>query len=1154
MPPKMWQAYEKDLFEKISESDSPFLGLYANYFNDLVRENIISVIQHSYDPFRKYIESLIYFPAILSTLLVVQLLEDFGQHGYFEVYPFIEKIFGKELTQSQKQKLWGAFRRACLKLGLSISPRTWGANFMVEEYLRQAGLPLRYVDKFTEKAIRYANQAGVPDIDDPESLKLWQDGLIERLTAPIPIVVRRAIERDDGCYYIQRFIHLFSSPTENIDSLTRLERLMLKTIIEGPQVRSVRRAAIPQIVFRDVEYGVLLPGDKGIDWQITIEGETKAYTSQDDERFIPFEALLPSFVLIRNEADVNWRYTLWEDERNNRLLIFSLPAGKYIKRASLTDKELFLDPGEYLLILRFMTNDEEGLEVFSDEPSLYLKKVYLNPGQNLSLQRGPVELVLKANEIPLLNLLNESFRGIRGNELYPISGLKLETIIPEELIDTGLELLLQLKSQSLGDNIIIPIQQQAGTTFLFNLDEAIAQWKPGVGRLLIELYRKDSKRALARKSVVIWNGLASVRKRILFHCNFMPENLYLDGCENLKVDASRKLITFRDETNRFFKMAFDDNNRRLYFTWAVPGVFLSLLTYTQHGEIERGIRLEETISVNATTRKVLNIFATHPATLQLGEFKSYVDFSRIGSKKIPLAGLIEYFGSSDNTLDFIDEKTAETIPLVKLVSPFEVLTYKTESDFVTKKIHFEVANEMQGIKISTENLMDGSEHYIEFTIDNIGQDLQGELAPGIITKLFIVEKYSCDIYFPDTNWPPGFWLIHFKIKANGRWGTLTNSRNENYADGLLVSPEKNARNLDEVYHAFKSNHSPPEIAEIFCRFHKAILVPYARKSWKNIFWLEKFWRKISYSIKQENCGNDIWCRLLQVSTERHHDVPLEFQIPHYNIGATLPQIYCLDKSCYPSQASGGSSMLGCISFFPNLSDLYQTFSKNQFDVAVLFGFLNVAEVASHQESPQGFNLSAYKEALKQRDIQDRWRLLNDDQWMPGKGDMLGPMHYRYALTRFQETYRNNLSIESDRMGKALFLVRQINSSSITDFYDSSRYVAFETDIDLGLFDYDEQQPEGINDELATERDHQLKIIRFLSLFGQTCRVDARHPGVVESFYSTMKNEYNYSNKELSKTLGYLLSVGEDLFAFYLLLWELVFSADCDQSRRIYVRS
>ena len=569
-------------------------------------------------------------------------------------------------------------------------------------------------------------------------------------------------------------------------------------------------------------------------------------------------------------------------------------------------------------------------------------------------------------------------------------------------------------------------------------------------------------------------------------------------------------------------------------------------SFTEQGESEKKIRLGDTISITPTTRKVLNIYASDPAIIRLGDFSVEVDFSRVGSKKIPLASLTEYLGPSEYTLEFVTIHNAKKIHLAHLVSPFEVLDYKVATGNGLRRIQFTVGNEIQAVRISAQNLLDGEVNDTEFMTDNCGGVLHEPVVPNVFVRLAICENNSCDILFSESSWPIGFWLVNLKIRANGRWGSLTNSMNQLYADGVLVSNDPNARKVDEVYWAFIKSHDPDELPEIFFRIHRALLYPYAEQCWKNLAWIENFWAKISGKILINNHDNDIWCRLLELSTDRYQDVLMEYQIPLHNLGSTLPKIFSLERTCYSLKGDLSNSLLGCFSFFPGISDLYGLFAENEVDTAALFGFSNVQRVISQQEKPSGFDWELYKTAMKQRDVHDRWRLLNDDQWVPAKGDMLGPMHYRYALARFLEIFQNNQSAESKYRGKTFYLVKQLGSFSLADFMENFCFGVVGKNIDLGLFDYDGHQPEWFDDEAAVEREYQLALIRTLSLFAQICRYEARKPGVLERFCLTIQEKYDISYKDFTKTLGFILYIGEDLFAFYLFLWELVFTADCDQ--------
>ncbi|ACN14575.1 hypothetical protein HRM2_14660 [Desulforapulum autotrophicum HRM2] len=1149
---KGFQDFEDKLLINIKNSESPFLGLFENQISSKMRQNIISFIQKQYDPFDKFIDLLDDYPAVFSTLLVVQLLEDFGKHGHFEVYPFFEKIFDQTLTQHQKEVLWQAFRIACMyHLGISVSPRRSGPHYMVREYLRQVGLPLRYVDQFTVKALRYVDKTGIPDLDDPELLKLWQEGLVDRLT---PLTVKEAIQRDDICYHSQLFISCLQGGKNSLRGKSRLEAAILKAIEAGPKIRKAKQAGIPRVILRESEYGILLPGSKEpVQWEIITGDETRKFTSRNDDRFLSFEMSLPPDAVVINDEGFRCSYSLWENQKNNRLLIFSMPDGRFVTGSSLAEKEVFLDPGNYLFLTRFSPENEEEYELFSDNPEVYSQRVSLAPGETYVFQRGPAKLQIKAEEKPALYFTQEPLRGVRGNELYPADNLKLDIIIPKEMLMSDEKFVVRVTSNTLGEEIVLPFPAQENNQFVLNIGKLMEQyWVPGVSRVLFAVYREDIKRALVRKSAVIWSGLPQMKNRARFACTQLPANLVQDDCENLQVDLDTNSITFSDETNRFFKMAFKDGVRTLYFTWAVPGVFLSLKDYGRADHAEKGLKLGETISINTSSRKVLTVFASEPCLLKIGQYETQVDFSRVGSKRIPLSGMVDYLEPGHDTLLLYSEKYPSALPLLRFVSPFEAKSYSTESGIELRKIELSIRSPIQSLRFSIKNLIDNISYEINVDLKQIGQTYRHEILPDIYATFFKVDENECTIHYPETGWPSGLWLTSFIIKAENRWGALADSNGAVFADGLLSTPSQIGQSFEDLWWWFSNNHDPDTYAQIFSRLDEALRIKYALGCWKNLSWLESFWiklgKKISYDARTEDC-----LKLLSLVGDRNSITEEGDAIPKLHPGTAVPAIFCQGKNVYPEKRLTVSSFHSCLRFMPKFNNPCHAFSHRYLDVAALFGFQNAMAVVQTECAPQKFTTSAYMESLSARDLPEKWRYLNDDQWIPAKGDILGPMHYRYAVDRFQGEFSNAMAMGSERLGHALALSKQMKNVSISNLAGGGAISRLDTDSDpVMLFNRFHPQPEWLDDEAAVAIENQKNIIRFISLFAQVCRWESREAGIMDNFKEKAIKTCSLPANAINKYLGYLLYLSEDLFCFYLLLWELVFSVDCDQPRRRYV--
>jgi len=1147
-----FRDFENGLLTKIKNSESPFLGLFEDHINIQTRQKLVAFILKSNDPFQKFIDLMDTYPAVFSTLLVVQLLEDFGEHGHFEVYPVFKKIFGRDLTQNQREKLWRTFRIACLfELGISISPRRSGPHFMVREYLRQVGLPLRYVDQFTKKALRYVNQTGLPDLDDPELLKIWQEGLVTRLT---PMTVKEAIQRDDICYHSQMFIRNLLEDRNGSTGTSRIESALIKAIESGPDVRKTKRAGIPRIIFREFEYGVLLPGSQeSVQWEIKVETNGRTYTSRNDDRFIAFDAALPLDVLITNDEGFSCSYPLWQDQKDNRLLIFSMPEGKFMVSASLAEKEVFFDPGKYLVLARFVPEGESELEMFSESPEIYAYNISLAPGETYAIQRGPAKIQIKAEEKPVLYFNQDPLRGVRGNELYRAGGLKLEIIIPKEMMSVDKKFVIKMTSKSLGDEIELPFPIQEENQFVLNIGKVMEKfWDPGVSRVLFEVFREDIKRSLVRKSAVLWNGLDRMKNRARFFCIHLPKNLMEDSCENLESDRETKSITFKDETNRFFKMAFEDGPRLLFFTWSVPGIFLSLRDYAREGQNDKGLKIGETISINTSSRKVLTIFSSEPALLKIGTYEAQIDFTRLGSKKIPLSGMVEYLEPGHDALLYISEKYTSPIRLLHFVSPFEAKSYSVTSGLGQRKIEVTIRPALQALRLSMKNLTDGNTFNTDIPLEQIGQTDRFEILPDIHATFFKVSPNECTVHFPDNGWPSGLWLTSFMIKAENRWGALTDSKGAVFADGLVSSPNQVGKNFDELWWWFSNDNEKETYTKIFGRLDEALQTSYALDCWSRLSWLESFWIKLGRELSKNPRTGDC-LELLSLTGNRNSITDDGYAIPAFHPGTAVTDMFCLEKSLYPDKRLSHSCFHSCLRFVSKINDPCRAFSHGYFDFAALFGFANALEVAQTECCPQCFELNAYIDSLKARDLPDKWRLLNDDQWIPAKGDMLGPMHYRYAFSKFKEEFLNAMATASERLGSALFLARQMKNVSIKALVNGKKITRAETDIDSRLF-FDSLHPrsEFLDDEAVVALENQEDIIRFISLFAQACRWESREKGAMENFKKRADELCKSQQSSMNKYLGYLLYLSEDLFGFYLLLWELVFSVDCDMPRRRYV--
>lgn len=1152
--PELFTIHENELKKNIDHNDSPFLGLFADFFKKTTRKELIKIIHQFSRPVDDYIWNFHKYPALLATLMTIEILEEFGASGHFEVYPYIDRLLNVKLSWPEKQRLWKAYRRACMSLGLSVSPRTSGTHYVVHEFLRQAGLPMQFAGRFCERAIKYADRVGLPDEDNPEEIKVWQQEFVRTLKTPFPQIAKQAIERDDNCYYVGMFISLYQNRNQNSEALSRLEKSMLEIIVSAPRSKqSGKKAKIPQVILKNfIEYGVLLPPGKKGTWLLdTGEKRINKHTTHGEELFIPFEeeTLHPSITLT-DDDNISWQYSLWEGGEENRLLIFTLPSGKLVQSAALPDKEISLEPGEYALLLRFSPKGEQETERFSDYPKLFIKKrILISPGDTVELCYGPAKLNLKADDIPLLLWESKPVRGIRGNEFYPADDLRLQVIIPAEIKTVETEFYLELRSTKLGDDIHVPITFTDEPRVDLDLAPWIKSWKPGVARLQVAL-RRGTKKLVVRRSIVIWNGLKTIKDRCSFQCDIKPVNEISNRCENLRWETESHTYTYRDETNRFFKMAFEDTHRFHEFAWAVPGIFLGVVDYSDGHQMEKSISLGSTISVKTASRKMLKIYANKPAHLKLGTFSQPVNFTRVGAFTLPLGNLQEYMGTGKNTLQMICEDWTEPIPLAHLVSPFTATEFNCHDDAAGKRVEMALAEPIEGVRIITENLLNGERAEIEFSDITMAKE---NLMQGVVLSCFSSFPKELTLYISVNNWPPGLWLIHFHVKASGRWGMLTNEHLQFYADGQLANDKIVESRLHMMFDplcreknkndAFSFERNNGDALEMFYRLQQALFLRYAAGIWYRLKWMERYWAIICNKYLSRVKDGAQLSILLRLSTQWRDNSFQEGELPSLHLGIMLPRMYGLHRNQYRIKGEIRNSLLSIFKFIPRMGDLVRAFSSGDLEVAALFGFSNAREVSTQNAKPQSFSFDTYKMGLMARNFPEKNHLLYDDQWLPGSGDYLGPIHYRFAVMKLKEAFENNLIIASLIRGKAINMVQAFSSKHIDCYCSDAGLTDFSHTIDLGLWEKVEENPQDLSEEATTLREHYTGMIRFLSLFAQVCRMESRQPGSIDSFLYSFGKIPQLSEKECQQSLAFLLYAGEDLFAFYLLLWEMIFTAD-----------
>ncbi len=1121
---QIWAARtEGCLTQALASGDKPFLGLYDDLLNAKGREYLCGYLRTQPQPFQVFLRGLQRWPAVFAAFLTHQVRDSYGTGGTAAVYPFIEQALfdgQRTLLPLERIQLVDGFRKACLRLGLGVIGRRPGSDRMVDEYLHQAGVPLTYAGPLAEKMAEQAASVGLPEDDDPAAIELWRLGLPPRLKK-LSKTVTAALEGDELGYYVRLFLKIRKNLHEPGNIQDPVEQAMAKALAANQAHQAAAKPmAIPRVVWRDGRLGVDLPAGEQYCWELTCGEQWLRYEGLVDRRFVPLQDDLPARLEVReSHGGATLSHTLWKDQADNRILVFAAD-GNFAGSGQLAQtKPLRLPPGEFLVLSRFVpAGFGDEAENLSTDPSLWCWPMALAPGQFLEMSRGPARLAVQADNRPLLALSGLSVRDARGTEVWGSVGLSVSILLPWELAESGTrEFLLQLRLsgtdsvKEISISLDPPAMPEATMQQSVSLETACLELPAGVGRLVVELRRRDVARPLVRTGVLLWNGLTAVEDRVCFHCARPPKNLDHEHSENLRL-ADTGPVSFRDDTKRFFKMMFSEGAGRWRpLTWMVPGLFLFLRDYTEEGVREQVLRKGTLLAVHPTTRAKLELYATSGGWVTLGQYRRPLDAGR-GLLTVQLSLLSEYLQPGQDQLLFQQEgcDTAET--LLQLTGLQRAQQFLVEANGVQQRVKFRMAEPCDSLQLVAEDLVGGTRIELSLACNEpqtTGGAAWARLVCGNRARDGAVPH---ELSFFLEHWPPGAWLVRLSAQVRGRWGELCNEREDVYSVGFVLDP-----NGARLHHPSLPDGGDA-LLQSFERFHRAMLTCYALESWNYLNWLESGWHSMAARLQPGGCQS--LARLVALEEAGAPERASPTWIPLWSVAVRFPWLLSRPVAEYRSLPQRGGSLGTSLRLLSSMGSPRSILADGVVDPAFAAGFGNLAEIV-RGGNPAGFTESRYRAALRARDIPDRLRLLRQDDWRPGQGDLLGPLHYRYVVASLAERYQATLAGNPFRRSEALKLAWRLVHRTETG------WLLDDAAPDCGE---DVQQAESL-----------LVLGKLIRILAKAARQEAREPGL----WGRLTGQggapagQDQALRARHHGLSWLLAVGGELFNFYLLYWELV---------------
>lgn len=1135
----MFEVHEERLQALVKRAETPVLGLLGTLLPAEAREAIrkdLAVMPSA----KAYSQRLEKYPALFGVWLAEHVMLGLGQDGHFSLYPHLQNAIGvsAELTSGEKELLWRTFRRAMFKLGIQPLSRVSGSHFMADEYVRQAGVPIAFADDLALRMLQAAKRVGLPDEDDQEGLLTWQSTLLNKLVPPFSVTARKAVERDSLGYYTRAFVrvHLNGGQAAGKDPL---EQALAKAFAAGGSSH-LRRAAIPQLLYRDGALGVLFPSaDRTVAYKVECGGHVVSVRLDAEGGFRPLPTGLHREVVVqRDDGERVLSMRLWPDSLNNKLLIFNAE-GRLRASARLAQEDpVELAPGRYLALCRFEPSNREDWYEVSESPLLVEVPLEVRPGAELLIKNGPASVALVGQNQPSLSLSGHSKGSLEGLEFW-YGEVEAHIEVPADWVQ-NLTGQFEVRVVHGDRRVSLPVTLDENRRAVVNLSQAIAQQELGGGlwRLVLELGRAGEARAAQRQSVLYWNGLKNVSYGLKFSYESPPRNLISSSCAGLKLGPTQ--MEPGDDHSRLIRMAFDvGGGRFVHFSWHRPGVFVEVQVPAADGStaaIARPLGVAETVSL--TSPKTIVVSASEPGYISLGSMRTFVDFSQKASKAFPSSFLASRLEPGARTLKYETASGKAAVDLLVLSQPHVATDVKTERLANLFEVRVVVSGEPTDVAVTGRELSSGREARAEHELmagtwhTNALARMQVYAAPAgqnhVVHVLIDVETLK-----------PGIWLLGFGARIGSVWGRLQDGDEGRIAVAFAVDVVGKEIPGKEVVAAADALELSAVAAQL------VRLNEHFRQCWSPVCWEQQQWLTPYFSALVDRLRgneNDYVTELVDMAMCRPPEDGRPGYLSMQFAPAWLNHTFSQQRAAYKR-----------VNIKPHpLSIALRAAVELKGSVAPVFGtvlhptaampFSNIAEVM-HGRRPKGFNLATYRAALQQTKLEGAYQL-EDELFLPKEGELLGPLHLAHCWRDLERSFASSQLMPNNRKSAALALAKKLGLHHGNFDQNAFNGLKGQPLLLRPRKPHDDQLDDG--EQLKWEHmEHVALAVAWLAWF---CRLEHRQPGVLSGFHSQLGNlrkQVEVSGGTIADCIAYYLQVAPAMFAFYLLLWELVQTVELD---------
>jgi hypothetical protein len=952
-----------------------------------------------------------------------------------------------------------------------------GSGRLVNDYLAQAGIANSQLHHVAKAFLLAERAFGLPPYENTAALNSWEDDAVHFLPVGVHIP-RMVLEVDQSAHYASLFARYRLQESSRNEFEKRFFDEIGKAQNEIVGGRHHGQAVPrPLLLWSNSGLGLALPKVEGR-LSVSVNGETRKLRGGQNW---PLPTPWPAYV-DWSVGDHVERLPVFPSDRH--VLAFDSDLGRLVGQIDTTrETTLAVDAREVMLVAQcqFTVDGEPAFEIGLSGHAAHCQLG--QTGATFTIESRTVQVTAK----PKPRIWVESGVVAKGPKGFLLSGRSSLGVEFGELESESFDLALAIDGRE--EIISLTASPDAGAAIHDLSTEGIDGAR--VVTVRAELRLRGSNRALVRYKAWLWAGLREFRDGLVFDSDRRPANYAPEYSRHVIVDQSGRLCLDVDAAYDAATLSFRVDKERVDFEIVRPGITLS---FTDPDGRSVPLKLGDTLVVGddekAGSLSVrcpdINARLNVRGRLEAGAFK------RSTTRVLSLADLMSPAPRDDIT---VERSAAGSIPilLARIVPASAPTAFKIERKLDSLSLGCELPIDIDAIRFSLEDETGRRAEYDcalrHFPVPN--------LTPSWLRATLDFENTKRVLATIDLNEFHGeFSLAGLAVRPNGTesFRPLRNLRADNYA--IAINPRAGT-----LQSTGESN-----VSRRFVTLNSWMGQCFAQQSWDQIGPpLMKRWMDTGKQIAEIPEERSL---LLASAHLPRQPGTAKSWVPLSHPLQIIPSLYASPVTCFRSLAvnvSEGSEELAVLAETAGRSipEIHQALGLSP---AFLMAFVNFDEAHRRNRPLRGFDFNRYRQLFQTFDTDPAARWF----WQSGS-EILGPAHYGAALGRLIDRFYD-AGLEEEGSNDAR--IRAANSVAHAASRLQERTLPPPIGIELthGIFEF---------------------APAFISGFAHASRHDA-----AADYLNRLAVRLERPHRAIIADASFLIRLAPELFAFYLLLWEL----------------